>query len=124
MSLFRSHRKLNTVAVKWGKGRSCSRATPALTPFDSNSTHRIQFAKKRRRGEMSMGTYTIAVLPGDGIGPEVIGQALAVLRNIADRFGHSFATTEARVGVAAIEAEGDAISDTTMELCQRSDAIL
>src|SRR6267378_2134435 len=71
-----------------------------------------------------MGTYTIAVLPGDGIGPEVIGQALTVLRNIADRFGHTFATTEARVGVAAIEAEGDAISDATMELCQRSDAIL
>ena len=71
-----------------------------------------------------MGTYTIAVLPGDGIGPEVIGQALAVLHNVADRFGHTFATTEALVGVAAIEAEGDAISDATMELCQRSDAIL
>lgn len=71
-----------------------------------------------------MGTYTIAVLPGDGIGPEVIGQALTVLRNIADRFGHTFATTEALVGVAAIDAEGDAISDATMELCQRSDAIL
>src|SRR5258706_11066505 len=73
---------------------------------------------------MSMRTYTIAVLPGDGIGPEVIGQALTVLRNIADRFGHTFATTEALVGVAAIDAEGDAISDATMELCQRSDAIL
>ena len=71
-----------------------------------------------------MGTYTIAVLPGDGIGPEVIGQAVRVLQTVADRFGHTFATTEALVGVAAIEAEGDAISDTTMELCQRSDAIL
>jgi 3-isopropylmalate dehydrogenase len=73
---------------------------------------------------MSMGTYTIAVLPGDGIGPEVIGQAVRVLQTVADRFGHTFATTEALVGVAAIEAEGDAISDATMELCQRSDAIL
>ena len=71
-----------------------------------------------------MGTYTIAVLPGDGIGPEVIGQAVRVLQTVADRFGHTFATTEALVGVAAIEAEGDAISDATMELCQRSDAIL
>src|SRR5258706_785589 len=73
---------------------------------------------------MSMGTYTIAVLPGDGIGPEVIGQAVRVLQTVADRFGHTFATTKALVGVAAIEAEGDAISDATMELCQRSDAIL
>jgi 3-isopropylmalate dehydrogenase len=71
-----------------------------------------------------MGTYTIAVLPGDGIGPEVIGQAVRVLQTVADRFGHTFATTEALVGVVAIEAEGDAISDATMELCQRSDAIL
>ena len=71
-----------------------------------------------------MGTYTIAVLPGDGIGPEVIGQAVRVLQTVADRFGHTFATTEALVGVAAIEAEGDAISDATMALCQRSDAIL
>ncbi|HZU70038.1 MAG TPA: 3-isopropylmalate dehydrogenase [Ktedonobacteraceae bacterium] len=71
-----------------------------------------------------MGTYTIAVLPGDGIGPEVIGQAVQVLHVVADRFGHTFNMTEALVGVAAIEAEGDAISDATMELCQRSDAIL
>ena len=68
-----------------------------------------------------MGTYTIAVLPGDGIGPEVIGQAVRVLQTVADRFGHTFVTTKALVGVAAIEAEGDAISDATMELCQRSD---
>src|SRR2546423_12801927 len=71
-----------------------------------------------------MGTYTIAVLPGDGIGPEVIGQAVRVLQTVADRFGHTFATTKALVGVAAIEAEGDAISDATMQLCQQSDAIL
>jgi 3-isopropylmalate dehydrogenase len=71
-----------------------------------------------------MGTYTIAVLPGDGIGPEVIEQAVLVLHTVADRFGHTFATTEALVGVAAIEAEGDAISDATMDLCQHSDAIL
>jgi len=45
-----------------------------------------------------MGTYTIAVLPGDGIGPEVIGQAVRVLQTVADRFGHTFATTEALVG--------------------------
>lgn len=71
-----------------------------------------------------MGTFSIAVLPGDGIGPEVIGQALLVLDRVASRYGHTFKTTKALVGVSAIEAEGDAISDATMELCQQSDAVL
>ncbi|HVB21801.1 MAG TPA: 3-isopropylmalate dehydrogenase [Ktedonobacteraceae bacterium] len=71
-----------------------------------------------------MGTFAIAVLPGDGIGPEVTDQALGVLTAVGKRFGHTFNTTKALVGVAAIEAEGSAISDETMEQCQRSDAIL
>jgi 3-isopropylmalate dehydrogenase len=71
-----------------------------------------------------LGTYSIAVLPGDGIGPEVIEQAERALQVVADKYGHTFTLTRALVGVAAIEAEGDAISDATMALCQRSDAIL
>lgn len=71
-----------------------------------------------------MGTFSIAVLPGDGIGPEVVEQAVGVLQRVGRRFGHTFQLTRALVGVAAIEAEGEAISDATMELCQRSDAIL
>jgi 3-isopropylmalate dehydrogenase len=71
-----------------------------------------------------MGNYSIAVLAGDGIGPEVIEQAVRVLQNIGKHYGHTFNLQNALVGVAAIEAEGDAISDATMQLCQRSDAIL
>ncbi len=71
-----------------------------------------------------MGTYTITVLAGDGIGPEVIEQALLVLQTIGERFGHAFTLHRALVGIAAIEAEGDAISDATMELCKQSDALL
>jgi 3-isopropylmalate dehydrogenase len=71
-----------------------------------------------------MGTYSTTVLPGDGIGPEVIEQAVRVLQSVGDHFGHTFNTQYALVGVAAIDAEGDAISDATMELCQRSDAVL
>jgi len=71
-----------------------------------------------------VGTYNIAVLPGDGIGPEVTEQAVHILQSIAGRFGHNFDTTQALVGVSAIEAEGDAISDATMRLCQESDAVL
>lgn len=71
-----------------------------------------------------MGVYTITVLAGDGIGPEVTTQALRVLQTVADRYGHSLTIQKALVGVAAIEAEGDAISESTMALCQQSDAIL
>ncbi|MBA2682530.1 MAG: 3-isopropylmalate dehydrogenase, partial [Ktedonobacteraceae bacterium] len=71
-----------------------------------------------------LGTYTIAVLAGDGIGPEVSEQALLVLQAIGGRYGHTFKTQRALVGVSAIEAEGDAISDATMQLCQGSDAVL
>ena len=69
-------------------------------------------------------TYTITILPGDGIGPEVTEQAVRVLQAVASRYGHTFNMTWALVGLSAIEAEGAAISDTTMQLCQRSDAIL
>src|SRR5215470_5164694 len=71
-----------------------------------------------------MRTYSIAVLPGDGIGPEVIEQAVRVLQSVGTRYGHTFNLQHALVGIAAIEAEGDAISDATMQLCQQSDAIL
>lgn len=71
-----------------------------------------------------MGTFTITVLGGDGIGPEVTEQAIRVLEAIGKRFGHSFTFHRALVGLAAIEAEGAAISDATMQLCQQSEAIL
>lgn len=71
-----------------------------------------------------MGNYSISVLAGDGIGPEVIEQAVRVLENIGKRYHHSFNLQNALVGVAAIETEGDAISDSTMQLCLNSDAIL
>lgn len=71
-----------------------------------------------------MGNYTIAVLPGDGIGPEVTEQAILVLDAIAARYGHTFTYHKRLVGVAAIEAEGQALSDESFEICQRSDAIL
>lgn len=71
-----------------------------------------------------MGTFSIVVLPGDGIGPEVVEQAVKVLQSVEKRFGHTFHLQHALVGVAAIEAEGEAISDATMDLCHNSDAIL
>lgn len=68
--------------------------------------------------------YTIATLPGDGIGPEIIDQAVKVLIAISDRFNHEFVFENALVGAAAIDATGNPYPDETHELCMRSDAVL
>lgn len=67
---------------------------------------------------------TIATLPGDGIGPEVMKQAIRVLEKIADKFGHEFTITEALIGGAAIDATGTSLPDETLRICDASDAIL
>ncbi|MBN3556339.1 3-isopropylmalate dehydrogenase [Fictibacillus nanhaiensis] len=66
----------------------------------------------------------IAVLPGDGIGPEVIKGALQVLDGVATRFGHEFETIEQVFGGAAIDQEGTPIPDATLKTCKDSDAVL
>ena len=66
----------------------------------------------------------IAVLGGDGIGPEVAAQGAAVLRAVAARGGHQFELTEALVGGAAIDATGQPLPAETLALCRASDAIL
>ncbi|HEU5438745.1 MAG TPA: 3-isopropylmalate dehydrogenase, partial [Ktedonobacterales bacterium] len=71
-----------------------------------------------------MGQYTIAVLAGDGIGPEVTADAVRVLKAVGSRFDHRFTLREALAGQAAIAREGEAISDATVALCQRADAVL
>ena len=71
-----------------------------------------------------MGTYTIAVLAGDGIGPEVIEQAKGVLQAIAARFGHTFHFRYGLVGISAMKAEGTSLSQATIKLCRQCDAIL
>lgn len=71
-----------------------------------------------------MVAYMIAVLGGDGVGPEVTREAVRVLEAVGKRYGHRFTFREALVGQAAIRDQGAAISDETMTMCQRSDAVL
>jgi 3-isopropylmalate dehydrogenase len=71
-----------------------------------------------------MSTYRIAVLPGDGIGPEVIAEAVRVLRAVAKHSGASFEFEQALVGGAAIDATGRPLPLETLKLCQSSQAIL
>jgi 3-isopropylmalate dehydrogenase len=66
----------------------------------------------------------IAVLPGDGIGPEVIREAVKVLRAAADRFGLSLAFHEAPIGGGAYDAAGTPLPEATLSLCRQADAIL
>lgn len=68
--------------------------------------------------------FKIAVLPGDGIGPEVIEQAIKVLDAIGDRFDHQFDYCFADVGAIAIERTGDPLPKETLDACYHSDAIL
>ena len=66
----------------------------------------------------------IAVLPGDGIGPEIMKQGVAVMDAIAQKCGHEFEYEEALVGACAIEACGDAYPAATHDVCMRADAVL
>lgn len=66
----------------------------------------------------------IAVLSGDGIGPEVTAQAIKVLHAIALEFDHTFLFNEAPVGAIAIDEQNNPLPDATLDLCKTSDAIL
>jgi 3-isopropylmalate dehydrogenase len=67
---------------------------------------------------------TIAVLPGDGVGPEITTQAVNVLKKIAEKFGHEFIFHEGLIGAIAIDSTGNPFPEETHRLCLNSDAIL
>ena len=67
---------------------------------------------------------TIMLLPGDGIGPEVVAEARRVLDATAARFGHTFDYRQGLIGGCAIDASGAALPPETLELCLSSDAVL
>ncbi len=66
----------------------------------------------------------IAILPGDGIGPEIMVQGVAVLDAIAQKFHHEFEYEEALCGAHAIDAVGDPYPEATHDACMRADAVL
>ena len=67
---------------------------------------------------------TIVTLPGDGIGPEVTAAAIKVLRSVASRWGFSINVWEYPIGGASIDTYGVPITDETLEICRRADAVL
>ncbi len=68
--------------------------------------------------------FNLVVLPGDGVGPEVIDETLKVLKAIGNKYGHKFKIEICLVGGAAIDAEGVAVSKATLKLCKKADAVL
>ena len=71
-----------------------------------------------------MSRYTIAVLPGDGIGPEVTSEALRVLHAAADLYGFTLDTPEYAVGAAGVAESGDSLPDATASAVLQADAVL
>jgi 3-isopropylmalate dehydrogenase len=66
----------------------------------------------------------ITLLPGDGIGPEIITEAVRVLDVIASRYGHTFMFSERLMGGCSIDRFGSSLTDETLADCQASDAVL
>lgn len=66
----------------------------------------------------------IALLPGDGVGPEVLDQAIKCLQAVEETFNHHFVYKEALVGAIAIDKKGNPLPDSTLKLCKEADAVL
>ena len=66
----------------------------------------------------------IAILPGDGIGPEIMKQGIAVINAVAEKFEHVIIYEEALCGAHAIDEVGDPFPNTTFEVCKNADAVL
>ena len=69
-------------------------------------------------------TLKIALLPGDGVGPEVLAQAVKCLEAVEETFNQRFIFKEAPVGAIAIDKKGTPLPDATLKLCKESDAVL
>lgn len=68
--------------------------------------------------------YKIALVPGDGIGPDVVTEAARVMDKIGVKYGHQFQYTTALAGGAAIDAVGTCLPQNTIDVCKSSDAVL
>lgn len=68
--------------------------------------------------------YNIAVVKGDGIGPEIVDQAMRVLDRIGEKFGHEFEYKEVLAGGCSIDANGIPLTDETVEICKAADSVL
>lgn len=71
-----------------------------------------------------MTSFNLAVLPGDGIGPEVTNEGIKVLKSVGEKCGHSFNLKYDLIGGVAIDETGEALTRDCLKLCKKSDAVL
>ncbi len=71
-----------------------------------------------------MAQFNLVVLPGDGIGPEVVAEGIKVLKAAGNKFGHSFNLQYELLGGCSIDATGEALTQDTLKKCKGSDAVL
>lgn len=71
-----------------------------------------------------MSEYNIALIPGDGIGPEIVAGAVETLNKVGEKFGHKFNFTEVDMGGIAIDKHGTSLPDETIEICKKSDSVI
>jgi len=68
--------------------------------------------------------FKVAVIPGDGVGPEVTKQALLVLEKVGENYGHTFSFTELLAGGCALDAVGEPLPRKTLDFCRKSDSVM
>ena len=68
--------------------------------------------------------FKIALIRGDGIGPEIVNEAVAVIDRVGEKFGHTFEYVDVLMGGCATDATGKSYPDGTAELCRSCDAVL
>jgi 3-isopropylmalate dehydrogenase len=68
--------------------------------------------------------YQIAILEGDGVGPEIVKEAVLLLKHLGEQYGHSFKFHYGKIGGTAVDDEGTPLPEQTIELCKNSDAVL
>ena len=64
--------------------------------------------------------YNIVTLPGDGIGPDIVKEAVKVLKKVADVYGHTFNFNEQLIGGSAIDQAGSSLPQETIEACKKA----
>ena len=68
--------------------------------------------------------YKVAVIPGDGIGPEIVREARKVLDKVGQKYGHEFTYQELLMGGCSIDAYGEPLTEETLEAAKASDSVL
>lgn len=103
---------------------ACNLHAPCSRGLAARPLRGARMTAKRGSLIIANATHKITVLPGDGIGPEIMDVALKVLIEAGKAEGESFLYTEALIGGSAIDATGDPYPKETEELCKASDAVL